>query len=204
MRATKGTLAALGLLPGQWRPCDRVAHLLVEGRCTGDCARCAAGCAVRTYGPGRSVWQHVSVVRLSDALRAQKGVFDHCEIAALPGPGALRELTTAVAAVAASDVPVWAVYPVQSAADMERLTRAGAARVVLPVGPPLGGRQIARGSIPVAETVQLARDLHRAYPGRVAVRFMKTGGTAQAALAELGRAGVPTLTDASSDEGTLV
>jgi len=53
--------------------------------------------------------------------------------------------------------------------------------------------------IPVAEAVQLARDLHRAYPGRVAVRVIKTGGTAEAALAELGRAGVPILTDVSGD-----
>lgn len=204
MRATRGTLAALGLLPEQWRTSDSIARLLVEERCTGDCARCAAECAVRGDGQERGTWQRVSVIRLSDALRAQRGVFDHCEISAPPGPGALRELVAAVAAVAACEVPVWAVYPVQSAAELERLRRAGAVRVVFPVGPPPAGRQGARGSISIAEAVQLVRDLHRTYPGRVAVRVVETGGTAEVALAELRRAGVPILTDASGDEGTLV
>lgn len=204
MRAARGTLAALGLLPEGWRTGDRVAHLLVEGRCTGQCASCAAACVVRGEGPERGTWPRISIPRLTGALHARSGAFDHAEIAAGAGPGALRELAAAVTAVAMCGLPVWAVFPVRSSADVERLTAAGAVRVVLPAGPQVAGRRTARGSIPVAEVAELARQLHQAYPGRVAVRLMEARGTADEALAGLERAGVPILTTACGEEEALV
>jgi len=172
MRATRATLAALGLLPERWRTSDRVAHLLVEARCTGECASCATACVARREG-AQGTWPRISIASLTGALRASSGAFDRAEIAAGSGPGALRELTGAVAAVAACGVPVWAVYPARSSSEVQRLMAVGAVRLVLPVGPAAAGRHGVRGGISAAEVAEVVRELHQAYPGRVAVRVME-------------------------------
>ena len=200
MRAARGTLAAVGLLSERWKTSDRVARLLVEGRCTGECASCARACVGWGEMHESHAWPRVSILRLSGALRAMSDVFDRVEIAAGSGPGTLRELTAAVAAIAASGVPVWAVYPARSSGEVQHLMAAGAVRLVLPVGPAAAGRHGVCAGVSAAEAAEIAQELEQAYPGRVAVREMETGGSADCALADLKRAGIPILTAMSGDE----